>query len=324
MKTTIKAILVISAFAFFSCDKTTTTEGIDPTTTDLSTSQLKSATLAVNDVAVESVSEEANFESDFFGGYEQMLRQLAHLKGKKDNLLKGQGHFHYVEGKVPVVTIDTAETGYPITIVIDYGTGIETNHGRIISGKVTIEITGAKGVDGSSRLITYENCKIDSIGINGTSSETFNGDNLTTRKKTTVSDVTFTLADGTVINRVGNHVYEWLEGLATPLVQDDDRIQVTGKIEVKSSTGGTYSREITVPLIRLGDCNHPVEGVVVFTKDGTVIGSLDYGDGTCDNLAKLTTDGATVEIQLKGKGKMPKAKTEGEHEGGMHNGGMKH
>jgi hypothetical protein len=74
----------------------------------------------------------------------------------------------------------------------------------------------------------------------------------------------------------------------------------------------------------LGDCKNPVEGIVVFTKNGTEIASLDYGTGTCDNLANLTTDGATVEIKLKGEGKMPKAETEGEHPGGMHKGGMGH
>jgi len=327
MKTTIKAILVITAFAFFSCDKTGTNEGIDLNTTDLSAMQLKSATLAVNDVAVESVAEEANFETDFYGQYEHLLRQLAHFKGNKGNLLAGKGHFHYVEGQLPAVSIDTAEAGYPITIVIDYGTGIETNHGRIISGKVTIEISGAKDVDGSTRLITYENCKIDLIGIDGISTEIFNGDNLTTRKKTSVSDVTFTLADGTVIDRSGNNVHEWLEGLNTPLERDDDRIQVTGSINFVSSTGDTYSRVITEPLIRLGDCKHPVEGIVSYSKNDLVVGELNYGDGICDNLATLTTDGATVEIELKGEGKMPKAKTEGQHKGGKKggmNGGMKH
>jgi hypothetical protein len=324
MKTTIKAILVISAFAFFSCNKTDNAIQTDSTTTDLSSAQLKSATLAVNDVAVESVSEEANYESDFYGGYERMLRQLAHFKGKKGNLLAGMGHFHYVEGQLPAVSIDTAEAGYPITITIDYGDSTLTNHDRVIRGKVTIEISGPRDTDGSTRTINYINCEIDSIGINGTSVETFNGDGTTTSKKTTTSLVKFILPDGTVLDRTGTEVHEWLEGLATPMERDDDRIQVTGKIEVKSSTGDTYSREITVPLIRLGDCKNPVEGIVVFTKNGTEIARLDYGSGTCDNLANLTTDGATVEIELKGGCHMPKAKTEGEHEGGNHKGGMKH
>jgi len=324
MKTTIKAILVISAFAFFSCNKSDNSSVTD-STSDLSTLQLKSATIAVNEVAVESVAEEVNFESDFYGAYEHMLRQLAHFKGKKGNLLSGMGHFHYVAGQLPAVSIDTAAAGYPITITIDYGDSTLTNHDRVIRGKVTIEISGPKDTDGSTRTITYVNCEIDSIGISGTSVETFNGDGTTISKKTTASIVKFTLPDGTILDRTGTEVHEWLEGLSTPLVRDDDRIQVTGKIEVKSSTGDTYSREITVPLIRLGDCKNPVEGIVVLVKNGTEIASLDYGDGTCDNLANLTADGATVEIQLKCEGqKMPKAKTEGEHEGGMHKGGMKH
>jgi len=206
-------------------------------------------------------------------------------------------------------------SGIYITSSFDYSESILTNHGRVIRGKVTIEISGAKDTDGSTRTITYVNCEIDSIGINGTSTETFNGDNATTRKKTTVSDVEFKLADGTVIHRVGNEVHEWLEGLATPMERDDDRIQVTGTIDVTSSTGDTYSREITDPLIRLGDCKNPVQGIVEFSKNDAVIATLDYGDGTCDNLANLTTDGATVEIELKGGCNMPKPKTEGQHMG---------
>lgn len=55
MKTTIQVLLVIFAFAFFSCQKQS-----DVITTDESASLLKSATIAVNDVAVESVAQEAN------------------------------------------------------------------------------------------------------------------------------------------------------------------------------------------------------------------------------------------------------------------------
>jgi len=312
MKTTIQALLVIISFAFFSCEKTD-----EVSTSDLTAAQLKSATIAVNDVAVQSVSEEADYEADFYAEYEHMLRQLAHFKGKKGNLLAGQGHNHYVEGQTPVVSIDTAAAGYPITISIDYGDGIETNHGRLISGKVTIGISGAKDTDGSTRTIVYTNCVIDSIGVNGKCIQTFNGDNATTRKMTTVSDVVFTLvADGTKITRVGNHVREWLKGIDTPKERADDMIQVTGSIKVETSAGVKYSRVITEPLIKLGDCRHHVQGIVEYSQNGSVIATLDYGDGECDNLANLTTDGTTVEIELKGK--MPKAKTEGMHKGPGH------
>jgi len=310
MKTTIKALLVILTFAFVACQKTDITDS----TTDLSDLQLKSATLAVNDVAVESVSEEANYETYFYGEYEHLLRGLAHLKGNNHDLFSGRGNMHYMNGQAPVVSIDTAATGYPITISIDYGTSTETQHGRVINGKVVIEISGPKNTDGTTRTISYVGCVIDSIGIEGTSTETFNGDNTITRKSTITNDVTFTLADGTVIKRVGTNVREWLQGLDTPLDRTDDMIQITGTVNVTSSNGDAYKREIIEPLIHLGDCHHAVQGIVQYSLNDSVIATLDYGDGVCDNLANLTTDGATVEIELKDHD-MPKAKTEGKHMG---------
>lgn len=316
MKTKFSAFLVILSFAFFSCQKND-----ESISADQSDALLKSATITVNDLAVESVSQEANFETDFYAGYEHLLRQLAHFKGGKGNLLAGQGHNlltgpghnNYVEGEVPLVSIDTAAAGYPITITIDYGDGIATNHGRLIAGKVKIEISGAKDTDGSTRKITFTDCIIDSIGINGTSTETFNGDNTTIRKTSNTSNVTFVLADKTLIERVGNDVREWLTGLDTPTDRTDDMIQTTGSINVKSSTGVTYVRLITDPLINLGDCHHHVKGIVQYSQNGAVIAELNFGDGTCDNLATMTSGGETVEIELKGK--MPKANLDGHPKG---------
>ena len=149
--------------------------------------------------------------------------------------MEGQGNMHYMNREAPIVSIDNA-SGYPMKITIDYGKSTETQHGMKISGKVLIEISGPKNTDGSTRTISYIDCIIDSIGIAGTSTETFTGDNTTTRKTTMVSDVTFTLADETVISRAGNDVREWLKGLSTPLDRSDDMIQITGTVNVKSST----------------------------------------------------------------------------------------
>jgi hypothetical protein len=318
MKTKILGLLVIFSFVFFSCQKKN-----DLATSDQSANLLKSATIAVNDVAIQSVALEANFETDFYAGYEHLLRQLAHFKGRKGNLLEGKKDMmHYMGGQSPVVSIDTAATGYPINISIDYGTGTATNHGRSISGVVKIEISAAKNTDGSTWKITFINCVIDSIGINGTSTETFNGDNKTTRKMTVVSNATFTLPNGTILERSGNDVREWLKGLDTTTDRTDDMIQTTGSINVKSSTSNAYSRVITEPLINLGDCRHPVSGIVTYSQNGAVIATLNYGDGTCDNLAQLTTNGTTIDIELQGK--MPKADLDGKgHMGGMGNKGGK-
>lgn len=309
MKTTIKTLLLILTVTFFACQKNDDFSSL----TDLTDVQLKSATLAVNDVAVEAVAEVASYETYFYSEYQHLLRGLAHMKGNNRDLFSGRGNMHYMNGQAPVVSIDTAEGGYPIVITIDYGTSTETQKGRVIAGKVEIEISGPKNTDGTTRTINYIDCLIDTVAISGTTVETFNGDNTTTRKSTVASNVTFTLPDGTVITREGTNVREWLEGVDTPLDRTDDRIEISGMMTV-TSPAGVYVREITTPLIRLGDCRHAVSGIIDFSKDGTSVATLDFGDGECDNLAELTTDGATVEIELKDKG-MPKAKTDGHHKG---------
>lgn len=321
MKTKILTLLVILTFAFFSCQKQ---DSVEQPATDLSDVQLKSASIAVNDVAVEGVALEANFETDFYAGYQHMLRNLAHYKGRKGNLLEGRKDLHYLKGQLPAVSIDTTVTGYPVIITIDYGDSTVTKNGRVLSGIVKIEISGDKGVDGRTRKISFIGCGIDSIGIEGTSIHTLNTDSDTARKMTITSDVTFTLADGTIITREGDSVREWIKGLDTLMEGDDDMIQITGSIHVESSTGDSYTRLITEPLIRLEDCRYPVQGIVQYSQNDIVIGELNYGDGTCDNLTELTTDGETIEIELHGK--MPKADLKGHHHGNMggkgKNGGM--
>lgn len=306
MKTTIKALLVFVSVGLFSCQQNDEMSSLS----DLNELQLKSATIAANDVAVEAAADEATYESYFYGEYERLLRNFAFVKKSKFDLLKGKGKFHYVDGQAPVVSIDTAAGGYPITILIDYGTGIETHKGKVISGKVSIEISGPRKTDGTSRTVKFMACAIDSIGIDGVIKETFNGDNTVTRKSTFESDVTYTLPDASTVTRVGTSVREWLQGLDTPTDRSDDRIQTTGSILVSTSAGDKFIRLIKTPVIRLGDCKYPVEGTIQYTKNGTEFALLDYGSGECDNLATVTTDGTTVEIELKAKG-MPKAKHKG-------------
>jgi len=312
MKTKILALLVISSFAIFSCQKN------DESTSAESASLLKSATIAAADVAVQSASVEATLEADFYAGYERILRELAHVKGKKGDLLHGHDILHYVQGETPVVTIDTAAAGYPITITIDYGAGIETNHGKVISGIVTIKINGDKNTNGSTRKITFDKCAIDTIAINGSSIEQFAGDNTTTRKIINNSDVTFTITDGPVLVRKGTETSEWLAGLTTPKERDDDKIVITGSITVNNTTDNiSYSRTITDGLIKLGDCRNIVDGTVEYRQGTNLLATLDYGDGTCDNVATLAVGGTTTEVTLKGSGD---GKDHGHH-GGPNNGG---
>ena len=293
MKTRNLILLPVLALLFFACEKEeTTTNGSEEVL-------LKSGEIVAGDVTVESVLNEANYEAELFSQSERWLRELAKFKKGKGKLFDGKHSNRYADGAFPEITIDTAEAGYPITISIDYGDSTVLHNGRVISGTVLVEITAEKGTDGAQRIITYNGCKIDSVTVTGTETETFNGDNATTRKTTIVTDVTFVIDNGTTITRKGQTIHEWLEGLATLQDHADDKIQKTGSFTIASSTGDSWTKTITTPLIRLGDCRNYVQGTVDYLLNGSVVAVLDYGDGACDTTATLTVGSGQIEITLK-------------------------
>lgn len=301
MKTIYLSLIALLTFILFSCQNTA---DLNPSTAD-DDIVLKSAEIAENDILTDAVAEELNYEAELFSEAEHLLRRLAKFRGHH-NILRDRSYHKYEEGYAPEVSIDTAETGYPIVITIDYGDSTIFKNGRIVSGIVEIEISAERGTDGATRTITYNNCTVDSVGIDGMSVETFNGDNETTRMFTTSSEITFVLGDTLEIVRTGNHVRNWLAGVETE-DHADDEIEKTGQTTVVTSTGNAWERNIVEPLLRLGDCRHYVQGTVELVQNDIVLATLDFGDGACDELAYLTVDGETIEVELQGQ--KPDAKT---------------
>ena len=293
MKTRNLILMSFLMIVFFSCQK-------DETITTTDETALKSGEIVAGDITVESVLSEANYEAEIFSQSEMWLRALSKFKHGKKNLFDGKKSDRYADGKFPDVSIDTAAAGYPITILIDYGTGTVLHHGKTISGTVSIEITAARNTDGAKRIITYNGCKIDSVTVTGTEVELFNGDNATTRKTTVTTDVNFVLDNGTKLARKGTAVHEWLEGLTTQQEHADDKIQKTGSMSVKSSDGNEWTKTIKNPLIRLGNCRNYVQGTVEYLLNSNVVAVLDYGTGACDTIAVLTVGDKQVEISLAG------------------------
>ena len=67
-----------------------------------------------------------------------------------------------------------------------------------------------------------------------------------------------------------------------------------------------YKKNILIPLVKIDDCDYIVEGKIEYIKDGTVVATVDYGDGQCDDIATKTVDGKDYEFKLNKKGKKPK------------------
>ena len=280
---------MILAIAFFSCQNENLEMVDDGTLTE------KSAQITMTEAEVENAEMEIEYEVDFYANAEL---GLTHWLGMGKHW-KWSNSLRYKFNNCPGIRLDVSEGGYPKTITLDYGDSTVLHSGKVLSGVIVIEISGPRGSEDYTRLVTYTDFGVDSLLINGTSQVTFDREEDVFR--TFTSDITFTLADESTIHRTSVREWEWIEGLDTEMEQTDDVIQITGYTNAETSGGDVYVKEITEPLIRVRDCRFIVQGVVDITLNGELISSLDYGDGECDNIAILTKDGETYEINLSAK-----------------------
>jgi hypothetical protein len=59
----------------------------------------------------------------------------------------------------------------------------------------------------------------------------------------------------------------------------------------------TFNRTITEPLLIDRSCEYILSGTVELLRNGETT-TIDYGDGTCDDIATVTINGVTEEISL--------------------------
>ncbi len=283
--------LLVLGITLYSCQ----TEKLEPVNDQVLSE--KAAQITLTEVAMESAATEIEYEVDFYANAEQTLTNMLRM-GK---LWRWTNNLRYKFKQCPDIHIVSEEGGYPKTITLNYGDSTVLRTGKVLSGIITIEISGPKFSHDYNRQVTYADFGVDSLLINGSSLVTFDkGEDVF---RTISSDFTFLLANGISIDRSSERYWEWIEGMDTQEDQNDDVIQITGSTNAKTSEGDVYRKEIVEPLIRLRDCRYIVQGIVEITFNGKLFSSLDYGDGTCNNIAILTKDGQTYEVDLS-KNKM--------------------
>jgi hypothetical protein len=304
MKKLLLGVLIgVSGLAFYACNKNNNNLGTD-------TLKTSAKELVATDAKVDNIVETSSYESDIFSlGSGSITTYSAGLKSAElvgdmmggDRFRNMFEHFpnfkmHYMNGIIPNLTVTTTNGDYPKTMVIDYGDSLVLNNGHVLKGKITIVISAAPFVSGSTRTITYDSFCNDSTCISGTSVKTRTKDPQIKFSENT--DLTVTLANGTTIHRVEEHVRTWVSGSDTEFNPADDVIELTGQVIVSDSKGNSYSKIITTPLVKTGDCKFITKGVIEYKNSTGKFATIDYGDGTCDNKATRTTQDGTSEITL--------------------------
>lgn len=62
-----------------------------------------------------------------------------------------------------------------------------------------------------------------------------------------------------------------------------------------------YDKVITKPLVKIEGCEYIVEGTIEYSKNGTWVATVDYGNGECEEWATKTWDSGSKTFSLAGK-----------------------
>jgi hypothetical protein len=200
----------------------------------------------------------------------------------------------------PCATITFDTTAIPWVLTIDFG---EENclcaDNKWRRGQIITTITGPFFQPGAVRTTTFNEYYVNDNHIEGTRTATNLGpnDDGHPQRQLLVDGTVTLISNGAVITWQVERLRTWIEGYTTP-VWYDDVFLITGSGTHSHSNGGGFTRTITEPLRKELSCVHFVSGIVQTVPLNRPTRTLDYGDGTCDNIATLTIGDQTFIIQL--------------------------
>ncbi|WP_373519364.1 hypothetical protein [Pricia sp.] len=181
-----------------------------------------------------------------------------------------------------------SDTGYSVSFD---NCSVEEN-GEILNGSLSV-VYGKQG-DSYAYAVNFDNLMVGKIGIDGTRSFAFDTEQENSIVFDVVSDMTITMADGEVISEKGSKTFaivfgaEFGEGMLT----------LNGDWTVKAD-GNTYSVSVPKLLEANFGCDYIGKGLMLLSKNGLEV-SVDFGDGSCDEVAELAyPNGSKENISLK-------------------------
>jgi hypothetical protein len=212
------------------------------------------------------------------------------LEVAQDNNIAGNFAPEPVTNIIPCATITiTPAIGFPKTIVIDFGTSC-THNGITRSGKINITLTDSVRKPGSIATMTFTNYFVNLYKIEGTYTWT-NTSTVTTRSWTRVTTGgKITAPDARYWLHEGNRTVTQTAGVGTPTPTDDVFSIFPGTHTVTNPSSISRTCTILEALQRKVNCANIDKGKIK-VQGPSHYATIDFGDGTCDNLATLSIDG---------------------------------
>jgi hypothetical protein len=256
---------------------------------------------STSDLLVSSIdeSEVSSVSDDMVNEAEEYLSGLSSTGFKSSSsALKTSG----IASSSIIITVDKPDSvNFPKVITIDFGTsGFTGRRNNVYKGKLIITISNKLSVANAYYSIKTQNFYVNGNKVGASKTVTYKGFNSKNHPYwTLVANDTITKPDLTKITCSSERVRERLEINGTPLFPYDDTFSIKGSSKGINTKGTTYSMVIdeTNPLIVGNLCPYIQKGKLTITVNSKTV-VVDYGDGSCDNLATATSGGITKTFKL--------------------------
>ncbi|HRH66105.1 MAG TPA: hypothetical protein PLU53_07395 [Bacteroidia bacterium] len=233
---------------------------------------------------------------NIYSDVDNMVAQASATGGIDQRLAAPAEDMQYNFTGCAIVTKDTVNH----VLTIDFGTGCTGQDGRVRSGKVIVNYSGGGYFSpGSVWTITFDNYYVDGRHVEGTRTVTNNGLNNSGNMNWSIDAVNMkvTRSDGSWRTWNSQRTREMIQGYGDSLLVNDV-YKVNGTASSTHSSGGVFSALIT-DLIRDNSCHWITSGTIAITPSGGIVRTIDFGNGSCDDLATVTKNGTTVTFHLR-------------------------
>jgi hypothetical protein len=186
----------------------------------------------------------------------------------------------------------TPASGFPKTITIDFGTsGCTSQSGVTRSGIITVTLSDSLRHSGSVATMTFSNYYVSGWKKEGTITWTNTSANgvKSWRRVCTNGKITAPAPSTRYWLHSGTQDIIQTAGSSTPSLLDDV-FTITGGSTVTNAAGISRTATILTPLQKKFICSNIDMGTMKI-QGPNHYAVINYGDGTCDNIATISIDG---------------------------------
>lgn len=202
---------------------------------------------------------------------------------------------------------------FPVRVEMDFGAnGCIGPDGHFRKGKVITVYTKRLIIPGAVAETSFEGFYVDSVHVEGAhrianiSTVVTPGTAPVDRKfRVVITNGKLTKPNGNYVSWNSEKTISQVEGLST-IIPMDDIFKIEGGSRGQVKRGNLlvgFNSNITDPLMKRFNCRWIAKGVVKTTRVNASTtnpwtATLNFGNGSCDNLAVLTINGVSYQITL--------------------------